>query len=62
VGTCRLGTDVDAVVEPDLRVRGLAGLRVVDASVIPQVPRGHTNWPTVMVAERAADFIREAAA
>jgi choline dehydrogenase len=58
VGTCRLGTDVDAVVEPDLRVHGLAGLRVVDASVIPQVPRGHTNWPTVMVAERAAELMR----
>jgi choline dehydrogenase len=54
IGTCRLGTVVDA----ELRVRGLDGLRVVDASVIPRIPRGHTNWPTVMVAEKAADLIR----
>jgi len=57
VGTCRLGTDEVAVVDPELRVRGLAGLRVVDASVIPVLPRGHTNWPTVMVAERAARLL-----
>jgi choline dehydrogenase len=58
VGTCRMGDDELAVVDPQLRVRGLAGLRVVDASVIPALPRGHTNWPTVMVAERAVDLIR----
>jgi choline dehydrogenase len=58
VGTCRMGDDELAVVDPQLRVRGVAGLRVVDASVIPALPRGHTNWPTVMVAERAADLIR----
>jgi choline dehydrogenase-like flavoprotein len=57
VGTCRLGTDELAVVDPELRVRGLERLRVVDASVIPRLPRGHTNWPTVMVAERAAELI-----
>ena len=58
VGTCRMGEDGLAVVDSQLRVRGLAGLRVVDASVMPMLPRGHTNWPTVMVAERAAALIR----
>ncbi len=58
VGTCRMGTDDDAVVAPDLRVRGVDALRVVDASVLPALPRGHTNWPTVMVAERAAELMR----
>ncbi|HUK94014.1 MAG TPA: GMC family oxidoreductase N-terminal domain-containing protein [Gaiellaceae bacterium] len=57
VGTCRMGTDAGAVVDPELRVRGIDGLRVVDASVIPRVPRGHTNWPTVMIAEKAADLV-----
>ena len=58
VGTCRLGGDEQAVVDAQLRVRGLDGLRIVDASVMPALPRGHTNWPTVMVAERASDLIR----
>jgi choline dehydrogenase len=58
VGTCALGTGEHAVVDPDLRVRGIDGLRVVDASVMPTVPRGNTNAPTVMIAERAADLIR----
>ena len=62
VGTCRLGPagDPDAVVDGELRVQGLRSLRVVDASAIPSLPRGHTNWPTVMLAERAADLIRGA--
>jgi choline dehydrogenase len=58
VGTCRMGTDPDAVVDEQLRVNGLEGLRVVDASVMPTVPRGNTNAPVIAVAERAADLIR----
>jgi choline dehydrogenase len=57
VGSCRMGVDESSVVDPALRVHGLEGLHVVDASVIPFLPRGHTNWPTVMVAERAADLL-----
>jgi choline dehydrogenase len=58
VGTCAMGSAEDAVVDPELRVRGVEGLRVVDASVMPTVPRGNTNAPTIAVAERAADLIR----
>ncbi|MBV8562693.1 MAG: GMC family oxidoreductase N-terminal domain-containing protein [Actinobacteria bacterium] len=58
VGTCRMGMDENAVVDPELRVRGIEGLRVVDASVMPHVPRGHTHLPTLAIAERAAELIR----
>ncbi len=57
VGTCRMGHDPMAVVDPQLRVHGIGGLRVVDASVMPRVPGGNTNVPTMMVAEKAADII-----
>lgn len=57
VGTCRMGRDAGAVVDPDLRVRGIQGLRVADASVMPFVPSANTNAPSIMIGEKAADLL-----
>jgi choline dehydrogenase len=58
VGICRMGSDDASVVDPQLRVRGVDGLRVADASVMPAIIRGHTHAPSVLIGEKAADLIR----
>jgi len=57
VGTCRMGRGADAVVDDRLRVHGIEGLRVIDASIMPRITSGNTNAPTYMIAERGAEFL-----
>jgi choline dehydrogenase len=61
VGTCKMGREVDAVVDPQLRVHGVGGLRVADASIMPSIVAGNTNAPSIMIGEKCADMVRAAA-
>jgi Choline dehydrogenase and related flavoproteins len=57
VGTCKMGSDENAVVDDKLRVHGINNLRVIDASIMPNITSGNTNSPTIMIAEKGADMI-----
>ena len=57
VGTCRMGSDDAAVLDPQLRVRGVDGLRVIDASVMPKIISGNTNAPSIMIGEKGSDLV-----
>ena len=60
IGTCKMGTDSQAVVDPQLRVHGVAGLRVVDSSIMPTMPSSNTNAASIAIGEKAADMISSA--
>lgn len=59
VGTCKMGHDPNAVVDDRLRMHGVSGLRVIDASIMPSITSDNTNAPTVMIADKGAEFVRE---
>ena len=61
VGTCKMGSDPMAVVDAELRVHGIAGLRIADASIMPTLTSGNTNAPSIMIGEKAADMVLKAA-
>jgi choline dehydrogenase len=61
VGTCKMGVDAAAVVDPELRVRGVDRLRVIDSSIFPTIPSSNTNIPTIAIAEKGADLLLGAA-